>query len=150
MKKKKQEKLQFVKILSDIQNIMAKKEQIKSIIIYEPSEVKYEILKEINFLAKKGKGQKEVLGIINSKFKIENQKQIISTLAEYYYTLDQLLRKTIDHAEEIDKAVIEELERYYSKEGIKVKVYKEDEKVIYDPLNKAKRSLPFKIGLYIE
>jgi len=142
--------LLFVKILSDIQNIMAKKEQIKSIIIYEPSEVKYEILKEINFLAKKGKGQKEVLGIINSKFKIENQKQIISTLAEYYYTLDQLLRKTIDHAEEIDKAVIEELERYYSKEGIKVKVYKEDEKVIYDPLNKAKRSLPFKIGLYIE
>jgi hypothetical protein len=60
------------------------------------------------------------------------------------------LRDNIINAEEIDKRTIEELRQHYNRQKLIVEVYREDDKDIYDPLNKAKKSLPFKPGILIE
>lgn len=148
--KEEAKELLFARITDDIQNVTSKRNQINRIILYLPSKTKYEILREINNMAKNGMNQKEIVGFIGTKFKTTEYKKLIPSIIEYYYSLEKLLRDTIDKAEEVDYVIVREIEEMYKKEGIKVKIYNEEDKDIYDPLNKAKRSLPYKIGLYVE
>ncbi len=139
----------FINLQNDIQNIISKKEKAEKIFLYLPSKTKYEILKEIYELALKGEDQKRIFNLIYKKENFQT-KDAINTLLKYYFSLEKILRDNIINAEEIDKRTIEELRQYYNRQKLIIEVYREDDKDIYDPLNKAKKSLPFKPGILIE
>lgn len=135
----------LIKVYEDIKNVSRNK-TFSKIYIYVPSKKKYEIISKINEMVTKIKERKRII----EELKIAGyDAKLISQIFEYYFSLQEELRKAINYALEIDLKIAEGLKKLFEDEGIKCLIYNEEE-ATYDPLGKSEKALPFKLGLYLE
>ncbi len=143
----------LTRMYEDISNIKRTKQNIAKVFVYLPSRKKYEVLKKINELANSKVQRKEIMKKIMEELKDTYDEKTAVKLSndiyEHYFKLEETLRKTINDANKIDAEVANELKRLMSKDSIECQIY-EEENVKYDPLSKANKALPFKLGFYLE
>jgi len=143
----------LINMYEDISNIRRTKQSISKVYVYLPSSKKYLALKKIHELVNSKTERREIIKIIQAQLKeAYDEKESIrltNDMYEHYFKLEETLRNTINNAEKIDEEVAFELKRLMNKEGINCEIF-EEEKATYDPLKKASRALPFKLGFYLE
>lgn len=142
----------IAKIYDDISNVRKLKGKVSKIYVYLPSSKKYELFRKVKEKIMNKIDRRELIKEMQKEIKDVDEKKIsklVIEMYEHYFSLEEKLRNVIEKAENIDEVVAEELKKMLEKEQMICEIH-EEEKAKYDPLNKAERSLPFKLGFYLE
>jgi len=142
----------ITKMYEDISNVRKLKGKVSKIYIYLPSRKKYELFIKVKEKIVSKIDRRELIKEIQKEIKDFEEKKIpkmVIEMYEHYFSLEETLRNVIEKAKSIDESVAKELKKMLEKEEITCEIF-EEENAKYDPLNKAERSLPFKLGFYLE
>lgn len=144
-----------IKYLADIRDIVSKDKRYKYINIYIPASWKYEVLMEVSKYIKRGANIKDVIRELMREERYRKLgKKAVELIQKYYkeyWSLTDIQKRNIEKLMQIEERAIKSMKWILKKEfGVELRIWKEGEGKIYDPLRKAERALPFKPGLYLE